>query len=328
MKFERNTLLLLALIAALFPLLVRDQYLLHIGIMVLFYVILASSLNLTLGYIGEFSLGHTAFLGLGAYSSALLAMQFNWPLWATLPAAGAIAALSGALIGAITLRLRGPYFVIITLAFAEALRIVANNWIAVTNGPMGIAGIAQPAMMAHLSALDIKRSYFYLALLIASGALYLIYRFVYSSQGRAAVTVRENRYVAQSVGIWPFAYALKAFVLGAFLAGLAGGFYAHYITFVGVDVFQFSFMVSMIIMVLLGGKSTLVGPVIGALVVTLLSEYLREMQELRMSIFGLIVMAVVLFLPKGLMGFLTQRREQHRREAAAAVAPIQQEKTL
>ncbi|WP_130831904.1 branched-chain amino acid ABC transporter permease [[Erwinia] mediterraneensis] len=328
MKFERNTLLLLGLLAALFPLLVRDQYLLHIGVMVLFYVILASSLNLTLGYIGEFSLGHTAFLGLGAYSSALLATHFHWPLWLTLPAAGLVAALSGALIGAITLRLRGPYFVIITLAFAEALRIVANNWIEVTNGPMGIAGIAQPAVMASLSALDIKRSYYYLALLMAAIALYLIYRFVYSSQGRAAVTVRENRYVAQSVGIWPFAYALKAFVLGAFLAGLAGGLYAHYITFVGVDVFQFSFMVTMIIMVLLGGKSTLVGPVIGALVVTLLSEYLREMQELRMSIFGLIVMAVVLFLPKGLMGFLTQRREQHRRAAAIPATPVQQEKTI
>ena len=328
MKFERNTLLLLAALAAAFPLLVQDQYLLHIGVMVLIYAVLASSLNLTVGYIGEFSLGHTAFLGLGAYAAALLSSDFGWPLWATIPMAGLIAAIAGALIGAITLRLQGPYFVIITLAFAEVLRIIANNWVAVTNGPMGVAGIAQPHFMAGLAALDIKRSYYYLALLIAMLALYLIYRFVYSSQGRAAVTVRENRSVAQSVGIWPFAYAMKAFVLGAFLAGLAGGFYAHYITFVGTDVFQFSFMVSMIIMVLLGGKGTLVGPVIGALVVTLLNEYLREAQELRMSIFGLIVMAVVLFLPRGLMGFLTQRREQRSRAATAKTTQAQQEKTV
>jgi len=319
MALERNTLLILAALAALFPLVVNDLYLLHIGIMVLFYCVLASSLNLTLGYVGEFSLGHTAFLGLGAYTAAILSTSFCLPLWLTVPLAGAVAALFGLLIGAITLRLQGPYFVIITLAFAEVLRIVANNWVGVTNGPMGIAGIPQPDLLAAGSTLLAKRVYFYIALAIAALALYLSYRFVYSSAGRAAVTVRENRYVAQSVGIRPFAHALRSFVLGAFLAGLAGGFYAHYISFVGVDVFRFSFMATMIIMVLIGGKGTLLGPLVGALVVTLAEEYLREFQELRLSIFGLVVMLVVLFLPKGLMGFLTLRRE---RRVATTVPPL------
>ncbi|TWI56769.1 amino acid/amide ABC transporter membrane protein 2 (HAAT family) [Pseudomonas duriflava] len=311
MKLERNTLLILAVLAVLFPMLVTDQYILHIGIMVLFYAVLASSLNLIVGYVGEFSLGHTAFLGLGAYTAAILATRYGLPMWATIPLAGVISAALGSVIGAITLRLQGPYFVIITLAFAEVLRIIANNWIGVTNGPMGIAGIPQPEILSTTSTLFAKRLYFYIALAIAAVALYLAYRFVYSSTGRAAVTVRENRYVAQSVGIQPFAYAMQAFVLGAFLAGLAGGFYAHYISFVGADVFRFSFMATMIIMVLIGGKGTLLGPLAGALLVTLMEEYLREAQELRMSIFGLIVMLVVLFLPKGLMGFLTLRRERH-----------------
>lgn len=318
MILERNTLLIMAVLAALFPLLVGNQYALHIGIMVLFYAVLATSLNLIVGYVGEFSLGHTAFLGLGAYAAALLSLRLGLPMWATIPLAGAISALFGAAIGAITLRLRGPYFVIITLAFAEVLRIIANNWVGLTNGPMGLSGVVQPALLADASPLAAKRFYFYLALAIAVVALYLAYRFVYSNNGRAAVTVRENRYVAQSVGIQPFAYAMRAFVLGAFLAGLAGGFYAHYITFVGANVFGFAFMVSMIIMVLIGGKGTLVGPLVGALLITVLNEYLREFQELRMSLFGLIVIGVVLFLPNGLMGFLNLRRERRRATPAAA----------
>ena len=316
MKFERNTLLALGLIALAFPLLVGNQYLLHIGIMVLLYAMLATSLNLIVGYVGEFSLGHTAFLGLGAYSAALLSLRLGLPAWATIPLAGVISALFGVLIGAITLRLRGPYFVIITLAFAEVLRLIANNWVDFTNGPMGLSGVAQPALLADASPLMAKRFYFYLALALTAVSLYLAYRFVYSNNGRAAVTVRENRFVAQSVGIRPFVYAMRAFVLGAFLAGLAGGFYAHYITFVGANVFGFAFMVSMIIMVLIGGKGTLIGPLLGALLVTLLTEYLRELQELRLSLFGLLVMAVVLFLPNGLMGFLNQRRERNHSDQA------------
>ncbi|MBL7249981.1 branched-chain amino acid ABC transporter permease [Alloalcanivorax sp. C16-2] len=320
MKFERNTLLVLGLIALAFPLLVGDQYLLHIGIMVLLYAVLATSLNLIVGYVGEFSLGHTAFLGLGAYTAALLSLRLGLPAWATIPLAGVVSALFGVAIGAITLRLRGPYFVIITLAFAEVLRLIANNWVGFTNGPMGLSGVAQPALLADASPLMAKRFYFYLALALTALALYLAYRFVYSNNGRAAVTVRENRFVAQSVGIRPFVYAMRAFVLGAFLAGLAGGFYAHYITFVGANVFGFAFMVSMIIMVLIGGKGTLIGPLLGALLVTLLTEYLRELQELRLSLFGLIVMGVVLFLPNGLMGFLNHRRERNQSDDTADTA--------
>lgn len=318
MKLERNILIAFVLLCATLPLVVHDQYLLHIGILVLFYLVLGTSLNLVVGYVGEFSLGHTAFLGIGAYAAALLALRLHLPIWATVPLAGIISALFGIAIGAITLRLQGPYFVIVTLAFAEVLRLIANNWIDVTNGPMGLAGVPQPELLAQASNLFGKQFYFYSALAVTVCALYLSYRFVYSNAGRAAVAVRENRYVAQSVGIRPFAHAMRAFVLGAFLAGLAGGFYAHYISFVGPEVFAFSFMITMIIVVLVGGKGTLVGPLVGAILVTLLEEYLREMKELRLSLFGLIVMAIVLFLPRGLMGFMASRRERRGEEGRTA----------
>ena len=309
MRFERNSLFAALAVALALPLVVSDQYVLHIAILVLFYAVLASSLNLVVGYVGEFSLGHTAFLGIGAYTAALLSLRLGLPMWLTVPAAGIVAGVFGYLIGAVTLRLQGPYFVIVTLAFAEVLRLVANNWIPVTNGPMGLAGVIQPELIATASPLMAKKLYYLVALAITVVSLYLAYRFVYSNAGRAAVAVRENRYVAQSIGVSPFSTAMQAFILSAVLAGLGGGFYAHYISYVGPEVFQFAFMVSMIIMVLMGGKGTLLGPLVGALIVTVLEEYLREVQELRLTLFGLVVMGVVLFLPKGLMGFVATRRE-------------------
>lgn len=317
MNFEKKTLILLMALAAIFPFVVQDQYVLHITIMVLFYAILASGLNLVVGYVGEFSLGHTAFLGTGAYAAAILSTQYGWPLWATIPAAGLLAALMGFIIGGLTLRLQGPFFVIVTLSFAEVLRLIADNWIGLTNGPMGIAGIPQPESLAEASTLESKQFYYAVVWFLLALTLYLSYRFVYSNAGRAAVAVRENRYVAQSIGIRPLNYTLLALVLGALLSGMAGGFYAHYISFVGPEVFRFAFMVSMIIMVLIGGKGTLVGPLIGAVLVTFLEEYLRETKELRMSLFGLAVIGIVLFLPRGLMGFVMQRRESATRNNAA-----------
>ena len=319
MKIERNVLIAVVVVALLLGAVLRDQYVLHVAVMVLFYAVLASSLNLLVGYVGEFSLGHTAFLGMGAYTAALCATHFGWPMWLTLPAGGIVAGITGLVVGAITLRLQGPFFVIVTLAFAEVLRLTAMNWIALTNGPMGLAGIAQPAWLAGAGITEAKLFYYYVAVLLLAVTMYLSYRVVYSNAGRAAVAVRENRYVAQSIGIRPLTYALLALGLGAFLTGMAGGFYAHYISFVGPEVFGFPFMLSMIIMVLVGGKGTLLGPLLGALLVTFLEESLREAKELRLSIFGAAVMAVVLFMPRGLMGFLLRRREQ-RAEAVASIA--------
>ncbi|MFC4277132.1 branched-chain amino acid ABC transporter permease [Achromobacter aloeverae] len=327
MKFEKHCLVVLMALAALLPLAVRDQYLLHIAIMVLFYAVLASSLNLVVGYVGEFSLGHTAFLGTGAYAAAILSTRYGWPMWATVPMAGLLAAVVGVVIGGITLRLQGPFFVIVTLSFAEVLRLVADNWIGLTNGPMGIAGIPQPTLPGDAGNLGAKQLYYAIAWVLLAVTLYLSFRFVHSNAGRAAVAVRENRYVAQSIGIRPLSYSMLALVLGALLSGMAGGFYAHYISFVGPEMFKFAFMVSMIIMVLIGGKGTLVGPLVGALLVTFLEEYLREAKELRLSIFGLVVIAIVLFLPRGLTGFLQQWRASRKAAAPNIAAPKAQRRT-
>jgi branched-chain amino acid transport system permease protein len=313
MVFERNCLLGLLAAALLAPFLFQNQYALHIGVLIMFSVMLATSFNLIVGYVGEFPLGHTAFLGVGAYTAALFTTRLSLPFHVAMFAAPLLAGLFGLIIGSITLRLRGPFFVIVTLCFAEVLRLIANNWIELTNGPMGISGIEKPAWVIGGDVLQQKMVYYYVGLLLATVSLFVSYRFVYSNLGRAAIAVRENRFVAQSIGISPFRLGLITFVLAAGIAGLAGGFYANYVSFVGPEVFGFSFMISMIIMVLAGGKGTLVGPAIGAIIVVLLEEYLRDFKELRFSIFGLIVMAVVLFLPRGIMGFIVGRHETYIR---------------
>jgi branched-chain amino acid transport system permease protein len=316
MRFERNFLLAALALAALTPLVVQSEYPLHIGVMIMFSAMLATSLNLIVGYVGEFPLGHTAFFGIGAYSAALLSVRFGVPIYFTIPLAGIVAAISGLVIGAVTLRLRGPFFVIVTLCFAEVLRLIANNWIDLTNGPMGVSGVARPALIADATGVEQKLWFYYAGLLLAAVSLLICYRFVYSNIGRAAIAVRENRFVAQSIGIWPFYLGLVTFVLAAAIGGLAGGFYAHYISYVGPEVFGFSFMITMIIMVLAGGKGTLAGPIVGAAIVIFLEEYLRDFKELRFSIFGLIVVAIVIFLPRGLMGFIGSRPEIYQRKAA------------
>lgn len=312
MGFERKFLLIALAVALVAPLVVQSDYAVHIGVNIMFSVMLATSFNLIVGYVGEFPLGHTAFFGIGAYAAALLSVDLGLPFYVTVVAAAIVAALAGLLIGAVTLRLRGPFFVIVTLCFAEVLRLIANNWIDLTNGPMGISGIAKPTWASGGDILQQKLAFYYVGILLAALSLFISYRFVYSNVGRAAIAVRENRFVAQSVGIWPFYFGLVTFVLAAAISGLAGGFYAHYFTFVGPEVFGFSFMISMIIMVLAGGKGTLVGPVVGAVIVVVLEEYLRDFKELRFSIFGLMVIGVVIFLPRGLMGFITRRHEIYK----------------
>jgi branched-chain amino acid transport system permease protein len=148
MRFERLFLLGTFVVAAILPVIIRNEYLVHIGVIILFSVMMAASFNLIVGYIGEFPLGHTAFLGVGAYTAAILSTRLGLPIYATIPIGGLFSAIAGLFVGAITLRLRGPFFVIVTLCFAEVLRLVANNWVDLTNGPMGVSGIPKPGSIS------------------------------------------------------------------------------------------------------------------------------------------------------------------------------------
>src|SRR6266705_3480552 len=217
----------LAVVAAA-PYLVWNPYHLHTLIMAGIFAVLALSLNLLLGYTGQLSLGHAAFFGIGAYASGLLTVKLEWSPWLGLLAAATLPAATGWIIGRLALKLRGAYFVLLTISFVGVVSLVSLNWMDLTNGPLGLPGIPPveiglPGL--HPLSLKAKDAYYYLVL---------------------------------------------AAVISAAMAGLAGGLYAHYTRFVSPEVFLFSYTVTMVIMVIAGGQGTLAGPVVGALLFTVL----------------------------------------------------------
>jgi branched-chain amino acid transport system permease protein len=292
--------------AATAPAWVWNPYHLHTLIMAGIFAVLALSLNLLLGYTGQLSLGHAAFFGIGAYATALLTVKLDCSPWLGLLAATALPAVAGLFIGRLALKLRGAYFVLLTISFAGVISLVSVNWMALTNGPLGLPGvppvtIALPGLPAI--SLRSKGAYYYLVLAAVLLAYLLCLGLIRSRVGRALVALRENEALAQSVGIDGTHYLVLAAVISAGLAGLAGGLYAHYTRFVSPEVFLFSYTVTMVIMVVAGGKGTLAGPVVGAVIFTLLPEALRALTswQWQMLLYGVLLIAVLFFMPRGIV---------------------------
>ena len=288
----------------LLPFVVRDNYNMHLIIMSMIFIELALGLNLIVGYVGQLSLGHAAFFGLGAYTSALCNLKLGIPFWEGMFLAGGMAALTGFLLGYVTLRVRGHCFVLITIAFAEILKLIHFNWVDLTHGQMGLSDIVPPAIRIP-GLIDVafstKTQYYYLALVLVAITVHVNSRLVHSRLGRAFIGIRENETLAESVGINAFKYSMVAFIVGAFFAGIAGSYYAHYITFISPDLFSFSVTTTMIVMLVMGGKGTVAGPIVGAVIFTVLPEYLRVAEKLRLPIFGLILLVGIMYMPQGLI---------------------------
>jgi branched-chain amino acid transport system permease protein len=300
--------LVLCLLAV--PLWLPSPYHLHVLIMAGIFAILALSLNLLLGYAGLLSLGHAAFFGIGAYASALLALRLAWPFAAGFVAAVAVAGGSGYLTGRLAIRLRGAYFVLVTLSFAGVVSLVSVNWMDLTNGPLGLPGVPPAGLLGF--AFATKRAVYYLVLAVAAAAYLLCARLVRSRIGRALIALRENEPLAASVGVDGTRYLALATALSAALAGAAGSLYAHYTRFVSPEVFLFSYTLTMVVMVLAGGKGTLVGPVVGAVVFTVLPEVLRELVawQWQMLLYGTFLLLTVSLLPQGVVPMLAAWRER------------------
>ena len=292
------------LVLAAVPLAVRDEYYLHLCIVAGVFVIAVLGLDLIVGYVGQLSLAHAAFFALGAYTSGLLFVRAKWSMWLGLPAAAIATGLIAFVLGSVILRTRGHRFIIITVVFAELMKLVATNWIDMTRGFMGLPGLQIPALyVPGIGAIDLaaKGRFYYVVLAAAIVAFVVCRSIVRSSIGRKFILIRENEPLAESLGISAFRYAMIAFVVGAALAGAAGSLYAHYVGFVSPDLFNFSYVTIMLIMVILGGKGTLVGPALGAVIFTFLPELLREASHWRMIIFATILIVATLFMPRGIV---------------------------
>jgi len=292
---------LLAAALLTLPFWLADPYYLHIAIMAGIFAVLALSLNLLLGYTGQLSLGHAAFFGIGAYTSALLTLKREWSFWPALIAAIALAAAAGWLIGRLALKLRGAYFVLVTISFAGVISLVSVNWIELTNGPLGLPGVPAPDLGPW--SLRTKAAYYYLVLAAVALSYAVCYRLVRSRIGRAFVALRENEPLAESIGVDVTHYLVLAAVVSAAMAGLGGSLYAHYTRFVSPEVFLFTYTVTMVIMVIAGGKGTLAGPVVGAVLFTALPEALRlaASWQWQMLVYGLLLILLVFFLPRGIV---------------------------
>lgn len=294
------------LILLLLPLFL-NRYAIDIAIIAGIYTVLALGLNIVVGLAGLLVLGYIAFYAVGAYSFAILSTHYHISFWLALPVGGVLAGISGLLLGAPALRLRGDYLAIVTLGFGEITRIVLNNWDSMTGGPNGIMNIGRPEVAGY--RFMTPEAYYYLILAIVALTAITVKRLNDSRIGRAWVAIREDEVAAEAMGIDTTRMKLLAFSLGAAIAGTAGVFYAAKMSFVSPESFTFLESVIILCMVVLGGIGSIPGVILGAVVLIVLPESLREFQKYRMLIFGASMVLMMVFRPQGLLGGTVRRFE-------------------
>jgi branched-chain amino acid transport system permease protein len=286
-----------------------SAYVVHVLVLVLFFAFLGAAWNILGGYAGQFSFGHAAFFGIGAYSSTLLLVRAGVSPWLGVWAGGLLAAAFGCFTGYLVFRygLRGPYFALVTLAFAEMLRLIAVNWMGI-GGPMGIL-IPLPKDGDSLWRLQFREKlpYYYLMLGLTLLVLGLTRRLERSRLGYTWAAIRENEDAAEASGVDTLSAKVAAMGISSFLTALGGSFYAQYFSFIDPTLtFGVSVSVEILLRPIVGGPGTLLGPLLGSLVLTPLSELTRWLIRGRpgvdVMIYGAILVLVITFLPRGLAG--------------------------
>ncbi|MGQ0568704.1 MAG: branched-chain amino acid ABC transporter permease [Armatimonadota bacterium] len=313
------TLRALGLVAAaimlplVFPSIAQHNLLILIGI----NVILVASLDLLMGYAGLTSLGHAGFMGIGAYTSALLVMRFHAPFPLALLTATIAAALGGIFIGYPSLRLRHHYFVLVTFIFGIILTLLFTSLIGVTRGPMGLPGIpfatlAVPPLLTYtFNTFQSKIAYYYLVLFFVVLVLLIKERIVGARIGQALIAIKEEENLAQAIGIDTHRYKVLIFAISTGLAGLAGSLYAHYTTFLSPESFTFVDSFNLFVMNLVGGAGTFAGPIAGPVLLTVVRDVLRNISPVVAEIvFGVFLIAAIAFLPTGLVGGVRRLRQR------------------
>jgi branched-chain amino acid transport system permease protein len=293
---KRPIILVLFLLALVFPFL-SNNYWLDVGILALIYIILAQGLNIVAGYAGLLDLGYAAFFAIGAYTTGILMTAFDWPFLLTLPVAAGFSALCGVLIGAPTLRLRSDYLAVVTLGFGEIIRITATN-LKITGTATGIFGIPNPNFGGFI--LSEPSHFYYLILVLAVLTILVTSRLGKSRVGRAWTYIREDEDAAEAMGVDRVKMKLLAFTTGAIIGGLAGSFFAVKMGAVSPNSFKVLQSIMILLAVVLGGIGSVTGVTIGAIIVIMLPEALRDVSDWRFLVFGIVMIVMMLFRPQGL----------------------------
>lgn len=298
---------------------VVSKYLLRILIMLMVYMILALSLNMITGYLGEISLGHIIFFAVGAYASSLFMLKLGFNCWIAAFLGSCVSALFGALLGIQTLRVSGTYLAIVSLGYYYVIRMIIINWMSLTNGANGLFNIPAPSIFGLDLTIRNSGAYYHILgyLLLTLLVNYLI---INSKIGRAIKAVREDRLAADLVGIRTDRYRIFAFAFGGFFAGLAGSFYAQLITYINPSNFTYDMSIMVLCMVILGGRGSVKGVLLGAAIIAPLGEVIRQVtmhlpswlqidnpDQWRFVIFGLILVLMMMFRPLGIFGGLDKK---------------------
>jgi branched-chain amino acid transport system permease protein len=261
-------------------------------------VIIALSLNLISGFTGQLAMGQAGFMAIGAYTTAVLVMQFHTPLVVAILAGGMVTACFGFVIGFPTLRLRGDYLAIVTLGFGEIIRVIMINLERLTGGAAGLKGI--PPFTEDILLSPVVSFLWVFSFLIVT--IIVISNLIKSSHGRAIISIREDEIAANSMGIDVFYYKMYAFIMSAFFAGVGGGLYALFFGYLNPTMFNFLKSVDFLVIVVLGGMGSITGTVITGFILTYLQEFLRILQDYRLVIYPLLLILMMLFRPSGIMG--------------------------
>ncbi|HNT59384.1 MAG TPA: branched-chain amino acid ABC transporter permease [Rectinema sp.] len=282
------------------PIVYPKAYIMGVACRILMYIILAGSLNVINGYSGQFNIGHAGFYCIGAYTAAILTTKLSWSFWIVLPIGGLMASIVGLLVATPTFKLRGIYLAIVTLGFSEIIRLVALNWQGLTGGPFGIKGIPAPVLFGFRISKSIH--YYYIFLALASIFLLATYLVINSRIGRAWISIREDELAARSLGIETRFYKAINFMYGAFWAGIAGASFAPYFKFISSDMFSLDEGFNILSMVIIGGQGTLIGPVLGSIIINFLTEFLRPISQYRFVVYALLIIIMMWIRPQGLAG--------------------------
>ena len=282
----------------------------HVLLVSLIYSTAALSLNFVAGSIGQVSLGHAAFFGLGAYTSALLTQVWQVTYWPAFLAAGVVAAVVGIPLGVPALRVRGPFLVVVTYGCGEVFKYIALN-LDITGGPAGLPGLATPSIVVSFSDLGPtgKEAFIVVALALALLLAFLFRRIEGSRVGHAFAAIREDEIAAAAMGVNIAYHKLLAFALSAFFAGLAGSLFAHYLSFVSPDMLSSSESIMMLTMVVVGGTRSIPGAFLGAFLLTVIPELLRAVKDIVglpfdpwLVLFGLVLIVMMRVRPQGILG--------------------------
>jgi branched-chain amino acid transport system permease protein len=307
---QGKTYAILALSIFLFfiPILWPDEFYLNVIISTYLQIILAVSLNMIIKT-GKLSIAHAAFMGIGGYTSALAVMRLGLPYLLALPLSGLMGACIAILVGRLLLKLQGVYFVLVTFAFGEVIRLFFVNLVEPFGGPTGIINIPPPKITVFPGTtftILSKVSYYYLVLLVMLITLFLIQRIYQSSIGKAMDCTRETEHLAEFTGINTFQQKMFAFAAGGFFAGLAGSLFAHYYRYISPESFTFWESVNLIVINVVGGMGGITGPILGSIFLVPLPEFLRGFVEYQRVLYGLILILTLWFMPAGMLGVLNK----------------------